>query len=97
MDTTKFDGEFTYEKAKESIEAIVLVCLIDHFIGDRPDGDEEIEEAMVSFDGVMENLVNEILEEMDEEEIHELITSQENGMDVFKKELLNLRKRMETV
>ena len=97
MDTTKFEGEFTYEKAKESIEAIMLMVLIGHFTGYRPDNDDEIEDLMAYCDDVFNVVVKGILEETDKEELHELMKSQENGMDVFKKELFNLMKMMETV
>ena len=98
MDTTKFDGEFTYEKAKESIEALVLICLMGHFTGYRPsNSDEETEDVMAAFDGIIDDFVNEILEETNEEELHEIMESDDNGMEIFKKELFDLMKRMETV
>lgn len=98
MDTTKFDGEFTYEKAKEAIEAIVILCLIGHFTGYRSgNGDEEAEDVMAAFDDVIDEVVNDILEEKSEEELHEMIESQDDGMDIFKKGLFDLMKRMETV
>lgn len=98
MDPVKFETEFTYEKAKESIEAIILIGLIGHFTGYRPpNNDEETENTMASVDRFLNKLVKEILEQSDEEERHEIVSYLDEETDVFKKELFDLMKRMETV
>lgn len=98
MDSTKLGTAFTYEKARESIEAIVLIGLIGHFTGYRPsDNDDETEDAMVALGDTLNNVVKDILEETDKEVLHEIIESIDDGMDVFKKELINVMKKMETV
>lgn len=96
MDFMKKVTESIYAEAKEAVEGALLIGLILHYTGYTPNNIDKTDEDIIELNHFITSMCDDVVSKMNEDQIRELIKNKDDEMDVFKKELLNLMKKMET-